>query len=57
MGNPAVTTPFEPGSVNKVVTAAAAIENGIATPERCYRCPARIKVADQTVATRGRTAR
>ena len=31
-GNPAVTTPFEPGSVNKVVTFAAALDRGLITP-------------------------
>ena len=30
LGNAAVTTPFEPGSVNKVVTMAAALQNGVA---------------------------
>ena len=28
----AVTTPFEPGSVNKVVTFAAALDRGLITP-------------------------
>lgn len=32
IGNPAVSTPFEPGSVNKVVTFAAALDRGLITP-------------------------
>ena len=31
-GNPAISIPFEPGSVNKVVTFAAALERGLITP-------------------------
>ncbi|OZM74428.1 cell division protein FtsI [Amycolatopsis antarctica] len=47
--NRAVTTPFEPGSVNKIITAAAAIENGIATPESTMPVPGSLRVADHTV--------
>ena len=36
LANPAVQSPFEPGSVNKIVTMAAALEYGVATPGR--RC-------------------
>jgi cell division protein FtsI (penicillin-binding protein 3) len=32
VGNEAVTTPFEPGSVNKIVTMAAALNAGLVTP-------------------------
>ncbi|MGH3978930.1 MAG: peptidoglycan D,D-transpeptidase FtsI family protein [Pseudonocardiaceae bacterium] len=49
LGNPAVSTPFEPGSVNKVVTAAAAIEDGLVRPDTVLRVPGRIEVADRTV--------
>ncbi|WP_424185604.1 peptidoglycan D,D-transpeptidase FtsI family protein [Actinokineospora sp. G85] len=49
MGNPAVTTPFEPGSVNKIVTAMAAIEYGVTTPDAVQSVPGSIKVADRTV--------
>lgn len=49
LGNPAVTTPFEPGSVNKVITAAGAIEHGIKRPETVMQVPGSIKVADRTV--------
>ena len=34
LGNPAVQSPFEPGSVNKIVTMAAALEYGVAQPGR-----------------------
>nr|WP_246361094.1 penicillin-binding protein 2 [Haloechinothrix aidingensis] len=47
--NDAVTSPFEPGSVNKVVTAAAAIEHGITDPDDVHSVPGSIRVADHTV--------
>jgi cell division protein FtsI (penicillin-binding protein 3) len=47
--NRAVTTPFEPGSVNKVVTAAAAIEYGVAKPDTPIDVPGSITVADRTI--------
>ncbi|MHA6805194.1 peptidoglycan D,D-transpeptidase FtsI family protein [Salinifilum ghardaiensis] len=49
LGNPAVSSPFEPGSVNKVITAAAAIENGIVRPNQVLQVPGKIKVADRTI--------
>jgi len=49
LGNPAVTNPYEPGSVNKVITAAGAIENGIVKPDSVLQVPGSIKVADRTV--------
>lgn len=49
MGNPAVSSPFEPGSVNKVVTMAAALEYGLAEPEDVLSVPGSIKIADRTV--------
>ncbi|MCE7007474.1 penicillin-binding protein 2 [Kibdelosporangium philippinense] len=48
-GNPAVTTPYEPGSVNKIVTAAAAIEDGLTKPEDTQRVLDTHKVADRTI--------
>jgi cell division protein FtsI (penicillin-binding protein 3) len=47
--NIAATSVFEPGSVNKVVTAAAAIENGIYKPDSVLQVPGSIKVADRTI--------
>ncbi|MDV6012178.1 penicillin-binding protein 2 [Haloechinothrix sp. LS1_15] len=49
LNNAAVTTPFEPGSVNKIVTAAAAIEEGITDPDEVHSVPGSIQVADHTV--------
>ncbi|WP_084211415.1 peptidoglycan D,D-transpeptidase FtsI family protein [Pseudonocardia acaciae] len=49
LGNPAVTTPFEPGSVNKIVTMAAALESGVETPQSVLSVPDSIKVADRVV--------
>lgn len=49
LSNPVVTTPFEPGSVNKVITAAGAIEDGIARPDTVMQVPGSIKVADRVV--------
>ena len=36
LGNPAVTSPFEPGSVQKIITASAAIEAGLTDPEEVH---------------------
>lgn len=49
LANPAVSAPFEPGSVNKIVTAAAAIESGIMQPDTPLQVPGHIRVADRTV--------
>lgn len=49
LGNPAVTSPFEPGSVNKVITASAAIEYGLTTPEQVHQVPGSIQMAGVTV--------
>ncbi|EHR62173.1 peptidoglycan D,D-transpeptidase FtsI family protein [Saccharomonospora cyanea] len=49
MGNPAVSTPFEPGSVAKIITATAAIESGVVTPETELSVAGAMPVADHTV--------
>jgi cell division protein FtsI (penicillin-binding protein 3) len=49
LANPAASAPFEPGSVNKVVTAAAAIESGIVRPDTPLQVPGELRVADRTV--------
>ncbi|MGH3688126.1 MAG: peptidoglycan D,D-transpeptidase FtsI family protein [Pseudonocardiaceae bacterium] len=49
LGNPAVSAPFEPGSVNKVITAAAGIEHGVVTPDTELHVPGELRVADRTV--------
>ncbi len=49
LANPAVSAPFEPGSVNKVVTAAAAIEYGLVRPDTVLHVPGQIRIADRTV--------
>jgi cell division protein FtsI (penicillin-binding protein 3) len=42
LGNPAVSSPFEPGSVNKIVTAASVIEFGLSTPDEVVTVPGSI---------------
>ncbi|GAA2014374.1 cell division protein FtsI [Nakamurella flavida] len=49
VGNKAVTDTFEPGSVNKVVTMAAAIEQGLITPTTVMTVDGSIKINDVTV--------
>jgi len=49
MGNPAVSTPYEPGSVNKIVTALCTIQNDISEPGDQHMVPDWISVADRTV--------
>ncbi|MGC7354145.1 penicillin-binding transpeptidase domain-containing protein, partial [Mycobacteroides abscessus subsp. abscessus] len=49
MGNPSVSSPFEPGSVNKIVTAAAAIENGLTNPDEVLQVPGSIHMGGVTV--------
>ncbi|WP_279348006.1 penicillin-binding protein 2 [Hoyosella sp. YIM 151337] len=49
LGNIAVSSPFEPGSVAKLVTAAAAIEDGLTTPDEVLDVDGRIDMAGVTV--------
>jgi cell division protein FtsI (penicillin-binding protein 3) len=46
--NLAVTANYEPGSVNKVVTLAAALEEGVVTPETTLQVPDALRVGDHT---------
>ena len=49
MGDSAVTTPYEPGSVNKIVTATGAIDYGIAKPDTVINVPGELRVSDRVV--------
>lgn len=49
LGNPVVSDVFEPGSVMKAVTLAAAIEEGKATPETVLSVDGRIQAGDVVV--------
>jgi cell division protein FtsI (penicillin-binding protein 3) len=49
IGNLAVTSPFEPGSVNKIVTAASAIEYGLSNPDEVLSIPGSIHMGGVTV--------
>jgi cell division protein FtsI (penicillin-binding protein 3) len=49
LGDLPITSPFEPGSVNKLVTAAAAIEYGVTTPDEVHQVPGTITMSDATV--------
>ena len=49
LGNPAITSPFEPGSVQKIITAAAAIEAGLTTPDEVHSVDGSISMDGVTV--------
>ncbi|WP_433561976.1 peptidoglycan D,D-transpeptidase FtsI family protein [Nocardia sp. CA-151230] len=49
LGNPSVQEVFEPGSVNKIITAAAAIEYGLTTPDEVHQVPGSISMGGVTV--------
>ncbi|ANW65451.1 cell division protein FtsI [Mycobacterium sp. djl-10] len=49
LGNPAVSSPFEPGSVNKIITAATAIELGLTNPDEVLQVPGSINMGGVTV--------
>jgi cell division protein FtsI (penicillin-binding protein 3) len=49
LGNLAVTSPFEPGSVNKIVTASTAIELGLTNPDEVLQVPGSIDMGGVTV--------
>ncbi|HEV3226383.1 MAG TPA: penicillin-binding protein 2 [Acidimicrobiales bacterium] len=46
--NRALTTVFEPGSASKVITMAAALEEGVVPPDATLTVPDHLKVADAT---------
>ncbi|HEX2214671.1 MAG TPA: penicillin-binding protein 2 [Mycobacterium sp.] len=49
LGNPSVSSPFEPGSVNKVITAASVIEHGLSNPDEVLHVPGSIGMGGVTV--------
>jgi cell division protein FtsI (penicillin-binding protein 3) len=49
IGNLPVSSPFEPGSVNKIVTATAAIEYGLTNPDEVLQVPGSISMGGVTV--------
>ncbi|MFB7724281.1 peptidoglycan D,D-transpeptidase FtsI family protein [Nocardia sp. NPDC056100] len=49
LGNPSVAEVYEPGSVNKIVTAAAAIEYGLTNPDEVHEVPGAISLGGVTV--------
>ncbi|MGH3955562.1 MAG: peptidoglycan D,D-transpeptidase FtsI family protein, partial [Mycobacterium sp.] len=49
MGNLSVSSPFEPGSVNKIITAAAVIENDLSNPDEVLQVPGSINMGGVTV--------
>ncbi len=49
LGDPAVSDAFEPGSVNKIVDASAAIEYGLTTPGEVHQVPGSISMGGVTV--------
>ena len=46
LGDPAVSDPYEPGSVNKVITMAAALQRGLVTPTTPFVVPNTYTVAN-----------
>ena len=49
MGNLAVSSPFEPGSVNKIVTASSVIEYGLSNPDEVLQVPGAIDMGGVSV--------
>ncbi|HET7666466.1 MAG TPA: penicillin-binding protein 2 [Mycobacterium sp.] len=49
LGNPSVSSPYEPGSVNKIVTAASVIEFGLSNPDEVLQVPGAIEMGGITV--------
>ena len=49
LGNLPVSSPFEPGSVNKIITAASVIEYGLSNPDEVLQVPGSIDMGGVTV--------
>ncbi|OBG38268.1 penicillin-binding protein 2 [Mycobacterium sp. E3198] len=49
LGNLAVSSPFEPGSVNKVITASSVIEYGLSNPDEVLHVPGSINMGGVNV--------
>src|SRR6476659_6158187 len=49
LGNPSVSSPYEPGSVNKIITAASVIEYGLTNPDEVLQVPGDIDRGGVTV--------
>ena len=49
LGNLVVSSPFEPGSVNKVITACSVIEYGLTNPDEVLQVPGSIQMGGVTV--------
>jgi cell division protein FtsI (penicillin-binding protein 3) len=49
LGNLVVSSPFEPGSVNKVITASSVIEYGLTNPDEVLHVPGAIQMGGVTV--------
>ena len=49
LGNLAVSSPFEPGSVNKVITASSVIEYGLSNPDEVLQVPGSINMGGVTI--------
>jgi cell division protein FtsI (penicillin-binding protein 3) len=49
LGNLVVSSPFEPGSVNKVITASSVIEYGLSNPDEVLNVPGSIQMGGVTV--------
>jgi cell division protein FtsI (penicillin-binding protein 3) len=47
--NQTISHPYEPGSVAKIITAAAALEEGVTTPDEVHQVPGSIHMAGVTV--------
>ncbi|OBB95230.1 cell division protein FtsI [Mycobacterium sp. 852002-40037_SCH5390672] len=49
LGNLAVSSPFEPGSVNKVITASSVIEYGLTNPDEVLQVPGTIQMGGVSI--------